>query len=158
MMENHVCCSYPSWDDWVSSSILLVRLSISTPSPPYMLDRGVLRQLERLEFIEDVWLDPGMFIGDGPMERCRTVWLMLRTVSKTRFGCNLNKNLTQSLFLVFDGLQCHPWRIWNYKLMKLKMLHEIILNIKCFVFKNIQIYILYSSKFDSACKYRIWDI
>lgn len=37
--------------------------------------------------------------------------------------------------LVFDWLQCHPWRIWNYKLMKLKILQEIILNIKLFVFE-----------------------
>lgn len=91
--NNYLCIwksSYPS-SDWVSSSRLLVRLSISLPSPPYMLDLGVLRQLDLLEVIQDVWLDPGMFSGEGPMERCRTDVLTLRTVWNTRFGCNLDK-------------------------------------------------------------------
>lgn len=78
---------------WVSRITLLVRLSIT---PPYMLERGVLTQLERLEFMDDVWLDPGMFKGEGPKERCRTVWLTLRTVWKTRFGCSLNRYIQTS--------------------------------------------------------------
>lgn len=47
----------------------------------------MLTQLEMTEFIAEDWLEPGMFMGDGVMERCFTTWLTFLTVSKTLFWC-----------------------------------------------------------------------
>lgn len=80
------------------------------------LERGVPTRLERPEVRHDVWLDPGMFRGDGASDdRCWRIRFRFFTVWKTRFGCSLERVLKKKKKIILTAClhQPHTFCCWK---------------------------------------------